>query len=268
MTHNFRAQAKAALKRANEEIATGVDERLRYAALELRLCIEAITYDRAQGYAELLSPDAYRTWQPQKLMEALIQIEPRANQGPSVHFLDESNADGEPPTWVSLGQETVFTLKNIRAEYHALGSFVHYPNLENATTSGPSFEKMRARCPQIAAKLADVLGSPVFNAVLQNVVEIPCDNCDATILKHIPWGVQEVEAACFNCKAEYKISAQGNGEYSSYRLGKNVPCQVDGCGALIAIPREDLKDGGKASCPKCKSIFVITQVYRLTSQTT
>ena len=73
MASSFREQARVALERANAEIESTIDVRLRYAALELRICIEAVTYDRAQGYAELLAPDVYKTWQPQKLMEALIE---------------------------------------------------------------------------------------------------------------------------------------------------------------------------------------------------
>ena len=263
MASSFREQAKAALERANEESESKIDVRLRYAALELRMCIEAVTYDRAQCYAELLAPDIYRTWQPQKLMEALIEIEPHVNEGPIVHFLDESNPEATLPTWISLGKETVFTLKDIRDEYHALGSFVHHPNLGKATTS-TNFEKMRTRCTQISSKLTAVLSSPVFNAVFQNIVELPCDNCGNTIRKHVPSKAESVEAKCYRCNAAYQISAQEDGSYSSNRLGKIVSCVNDGCDGVLAIPREEIKDRAEIACQKCKSKFILAQTYRLT----
>ncbi len=52
MKHDFRSKAREALQRAKNELDAGVDERLRYAALELRMCIEAITYDRAQSFID------------------------------------------------------------------------------------------------------------------------------------------------------------------------------------------------------------------------
>lgn len=263
MASSFREQAKAALERANGEIESKIDVRLRYAALELRICIEAVTYDRAQCYEELLAPDVYSKWQPQRLMESLIEIEPHANEGPTVHFLDESNAEARLPTWVSLGKETVFTLKDIRDEYHALGSFVHLPNLDKAAT-GTNFEKMRTRCIHISSKLTEVLSSPVFNAVFQNIVELPCDSCGNTILKHVPAHAASVEAKCYKCNAAYKISAQEDGTYSSHRLGKIVPCINEGCDGVLAIPREEIKDRAEIACQTCKSKFFLAHTYRLT----
>ena len=43
---NFRSIAKKAVKKAKEELASNDDERIKYAVLELRLAMEAITYDR------------------------------------------------------------------------------------------------------------------------------------------------------------------------------------------------------------------------------
>ena len=263
MASSFREQARVALERANAEIESKIDVRLRYAALELRICIEAVTYDRAQCYEELLAPDVYRKWQPQKLMAALIEIDPLANEGPTVHFLDESNAEATMQTWVSLGKETVFTLKDISDEYHALGSFVHLPNLDKAATA-TNFEEMRKRCIHISSKLTEVLSSPVFNAVFQNIVELPCDSCGNTIRKHVPAKAVSVEAKCYKCNAAYKISAQEDGSYSSHRLGKILPCMNEGCDGVLAIPREEIKDRAKIECQTCKSKFFLSQTYRLT----
>ena len=65
--------ARKSLARAKTELASN---RTRYAALELRDAMEALTYDRALAWANDLPPEEYKTWQPRKLMSALLEIDP------------------------------------------------------------------------------------------------------------------------------------------------------------------------------------------------
>ncbi len=52
---NYRNDARNSLKRAIAELAQADDERLKYAALELRMTMEALTYDRALAYKDELA---------------------------------------------------------------------------------------------------------------------------------------------------------------------------------------------------------------------
>ena len=45
-----RSRARSALASAQSELASNEDQRLKYAALELRMAIESVTYDRALAY--------------------------------------------------------------------------------------------------------------------------------------------------------------------------------------------------------------------------
>lgn len=47
---DYRNDARKYLKRCEEELMTGENERLKYAVLELRMAMEALTYDRALAY--------------------------------------------------------------------------------------------------------------------------------------------------------------------------------------------------------------------------
>jgi hypothetical protein len=59
------------------------DDRLRYAALELRFAMEAVTYDRALAFRDEISPEEYKTWQPRKLMQILHDIDPTVGKSTS-----------------------------------------------------------------------------------------------------------------------------------------------------------------------------------------
>jgi len=74
-TNNFRHAAGVRLAQAKAERQSTDDERFKYTALELRLAIEGVTYDRAMGYKAAISPTELGTWQPKKLMQLLIDIE-------------------------------------------------------------------------------------------------------------------------------------------------------------------------------------------------
>src|ERR1035438_382575 len=54
------------------------DASLRYAALELRRCIEAIVYAKLKIYGDLLPYGSVHQWQPPQAFDALIAIEPDA----------------------------------------------------------------------------------------------------------------------------------------------------------------------------------------------
>lgn len=56
---NYRNQARKSLERANEKLGTGNDEDLKYVALELRMALEALTYDRALAYKDEFPPEEY-----------------------------------------------------------------------------------------------------------------------------------------------------------------------------------------------------------------
>ena len=60
--------------------------RVRYPALELRKDIETTTYNCSQTYMEELPTDECKTWQPQKLLAALVEIEPHAATSGAVEF--------------------------------------------------------------------------------------------------------------------------------------------------------------------------------------
>lgn len=78
MNHNFRQDARDAIERAKEMLEGGnvQGHQLRYAALEVRMAMEALTYERAQSYKAELPESAYDTWQPKRVMQLLLDIDP------------------------------------------------------------------------------------------------------------------------------------------------------------------------------------------------
>lgn len=73
---NFRHEAKKAIDKAKNELASEDDFRLRYVALELRMALECLIYDISKSYRDELSEKDFDKWQPKKLLEVMIEIDP------------------------------------------------------------------------------------------------------------------------------------------------------------------------------------------------
>ena len=70
------------LRRAREFLGTAQLADLRHAALELRFCLEAMTSEKLRVFEKYL-PRSFveRTYQAQKLLKAMKQIDPNADRG-------------------------------------------------------------------------------------------------------------------------------------------------------------------------------------------
>ena len=258
MTVNFRQRARDALARAKAEMDSTDSERLKYAALELRMAIEAVTYERAQSYSDELPPSAYQTWQPKKLMQELLEIEPRADKPSSIAYGIE-DVPGEPAKKMTfLGGEQVFGLKAIKGHYDALGSYLHSPTLKQIEDKGViDGARLKERCAEIVKALEVVFSSPVFNINFGSFTSIPCMNsdCGKTVRKRHPHGVEVLTAQCFECNAEYEITAENNGQWQWRPLVEDVSCPTESCGEVFKLWKHEMKSGSHWRCRGCNRRF-------------
>lgn len=256
MKHNFRKAAREALRRARVEVDSGIDERLRYAALELRMCIEAITYDRAQHYTEELPPDEYKTWQPNKLLGLLVEIEPHAATSGRLSMQLES-APGEPDhPRRELGEQRVYGIREIQRNYHKLGNFLHYPTLGQVQDGGVDLAKARAHCNGVISALEHVLAAPIHHVDFKTLLTFDCE-CRSKIRKRVQPNGEVQDAECFECKAQYVIKATEDGTYSAERKANVVDCPTEHCTAKVRIPVEKMKPGTCWTCRSCSSKYAL-----------
>lgn len=245
----YRNDARAALVRARAELVTGDVHRIKYAALELRFAMEALTYDRAASYKNELPPTEYDVWQPRKLMAVLLEIDASADADSSLAFAEE--IPGHPVGEMrSLGKETVLNLAVLKEHYDALGNHLHVPTLKQAS-KGVDYAKLRSRCEDIGAYLDKVLASPVWNAKLAHFAELECEECGKTIRKRIPKGKTEFDAECFACHVTYKVTDAGPGKTHWQLRGDDVACRGTDCGHSIFVLERDWKAGSTWTCEKC-----------------
>ena len=249
---NYRHDAQRYLRRAEEELGTGEDERLKYAALELRMAMEALTYDRALAYKDEFPPTEYETWQPRKVMSVLLDIDPTADKDSSLAIGTEEEYGVPAPVMTSLGSEKVLSMVILRQHYDALGSYLHVQSMkQNRTGKTLDYSKIRSRCKEIASFITAVLSSSVFHVALGSFATMNCMECGKPIRKRIPHGTGAVRAECCECRASYNIIDRGNGQVEWLPQQHEIECANGDCKQKIFVWHHEMEIGRCWICSNC-----------------
>ncbi len=267
MNMDYRNSARRYLESSNSNLAKNLDASLKYAALDLRMAMEAITYDRALGYKDEFPPEEYETWQVKKVMAILLEIDPSADQDSSL-FVGVEEEYGVPAKEMTpLGAEKVLNLKLLKSHYDALGSYLHVQTIKSLRSGKLiDYKKMRSRCEEISTFLAEVLSSPVFNLTFGAFAAIDCSGCGKTIRKRSPVGAKKVLADCHECEASYTLAEEGDKVKWTPNLHE-LECGNPDCSFRVKLWHREVALGRKWVCAECggDNIFSLGTIYQCPS---
>jgi hypothetical protein len=249
---NYRAAAKQSLERALQEMESTDTNRLRYAALELRMALEALVYERANNYATDASWKKLSKWQPKKLLRLLLEIDPSADKD-AIISIGEPGQEGQPASIMHwLGRERVLKLEEIDTYYDRLGSYLHTPTKAQVGAGAPeSSEKILAKCKELAAILQDVFTSQIFNSDFKISCEIKCVRCGAKVYGRLPPSREESIATCLECEAQYRVKSLSDEQAEWQPITQPLQCSNKECMEEARIFQQDIKPGICWKCEKC-----------------
>ncbi|UPR35947.1 hypothetical protein ISX50_15360 [Vibrio cyclitrophicus] len=250
---NYRHLAREHLKLAYNELSSSSDTRLKYATLELRMAMEAITYDRALAYKDEFPPSEYETWQPKKVLMVLLEIDGNADTSSTISIGKQPDRNTRPDTMQVLGTEKTFTLKMLKKHYDALGSYLHIISMKQSRTGNlQNPNKLRRRCEEIYQFLDEALCSNIFNVTLGNFATLACQECSKPIRKRIPHSFNEpISADCFNCKARYTLTDSGGGNVCWTLNQHELQCSNPNCQKSMILLDHELTVGQRWVCSAC-----------------
>ncbi len=258
--HDFRRDAREAIGRAERQLAdANADEsRLRYAALDARLALEAMTYDRAQAYGDDLPESSYNTWRPQKVMQTLLDIDPRADSNSFIRIGREDTHGGNVPFMQDLGECRVIDMKAIKRHYDALGNYLHVPTLKQVQKdSGQDFARLKSRLEEITGYISHILSSPISNFIAARHATQRCPRCDAVMRWRVPSQPGITEAFCRECSAPFDIELLANGTLRWAAQEIKARCANEECREEAYIWRDKVTPGNAFTCDHCGRQSVI-----------
>lgn len=249
-------EKRQALERATVLLSSTDELSLRYAALELRRCIEAVVYEKLWAYRDRLPPDVARKWQPPQAFRALLVMEPDAEQTVHIRYARETESgvqSSEP--YRALGTDLRFTSAWLRTTYNKLGSLLHasWPFAKNPSTTPLATSKEFLQ--KVSSQLLPFV-EKTFTATLAETVAFKCTECGTTVSANAAGLRQAGEVTCLNadCGCRYVVSV--NGTDYSFRLDALV-ADCAKCKCEIRIPAQRLAMGYRFSCGDCGQKYVI-----------
>jgi hypothetical protein len=226
------------------------EDSLRYAALELRRCIEAIVYEKLRVYGDLLPEDSVHQWQPPQAFDALIAVEPDAEATFTFAVAPQTEPGKMPEApFKVIGVDQRPKGRWIKKTWHKLGFYLHadwpFADDKPKSSSRPFFVKtMNELEPMVSSR---------FSGMMAMTIDFPCSSCGRTV-KVMEKSVENTRrAVCLTCGMPY-CAEKTNGNFTFF--AEEPPFKCD-CGTATFVPSKQLKVGYGFSCRGCKRTFEI-----------
>jgi len=241
------------IERANSLIKEGTAISLRYAALELRFCMEAITYEKLEASASHIPPQILDKWQPPQAVKALLEHEPKTDKG-FVLFAGIEKEYGIPSDNMKfVGEHKAFDLSWLRKHYNKIGGFLHFSH-KRSKNAKVSLERLKSYLEQVSTEVEEVLKGSITGGWLDEVHQFTCSQCSKQIIvgKNTLDSSGHIVCQNTNCRAEYF------GRYDPSSLNVLFELKVTvfdcaQCDSEIPVENKDLKIGFTFECNKCNT---------------
>ncbi|MCE3261563.1 MAG: hypothetical protein K0R43_642 [Pseudoduganella sp.] len=269
MGTTYRNDARVALDRARLALAAREDSNLRYAALELRMALECLVYERAQSYKEELSNKRLSTWQPKQLLNILLELNPNADKTSTISFGLEEEKGVPAKEMKLLGTDRVISLKEIKEYYDRLGSYLHAPTIEQAMQGkGSPGQKLRKSCEDLSNIIDSSLRSPVWNSDFKMTTSIDCEDCGTKIIRRVHKGQDRFEAVCIECSARYILTRTADDRFAWRADTLELACEGSECGEKITVQRQEIAENRAWTCRACGGENAIVLGVKFTPRST
>ncbi len=203
---NYRTNAKAHLARAKDKVNSQKYCDRVYACLDLRMCMEAICYSLLCTYYKNYNNAAedIRVWQPKKVIDELLMIDPYADQTSSIRIAKEKSLGVPDGEFKNLGTDCRLNIKWLNKQHNKLGSYLHEKTPKQKKTNKlPELDK-------IFQELDKVLSSRVYNNTFGIKHDFRCVNCEFPIIRSGKYLSEQLFTSCSKCNSIYDYKKDGD----------------------------------------------------------
>ncbi|MCC4245305.1 hypothetical protein [Stappia indica] len=268
---------KTNIERISKLKAEGSPESLTYAALECRLAIERVCYERLSLAHDYISHDDIRKWQPKDVVNTLIQEvdsritasytfsiskEPISKEG------DLTKEEYEAIEYVEIGTHVGFDPKKMGKLWNAVSHFLHVKvpkqKHESVTEYGEP-DTLAKKIDEVLVELERLSEGTLIAGGLGETVKFKCE-CGAENKRRVSLLKEGQTVSCINpiCLESWSVRVEGD-EISFMRKEISVPCRsclVESTFPEKAIFNLKLDQTGSFTCRECnKTNFFKWKMY-------
>jgi hypothetical protein len=261
---HYRDSAQEHLDAAKALLADSGGQSVRYACLELRMCVEALTYLNLEAYLTEVPNTVMKKWTPKQVIDELLAVDPTADQ--SVHVrIGVEEVIGTPSRDMKyLGEDRRFTVKWANKAHNTLSNFLHEPTIYAHEKGGAADDiTMREKAAEIIEELEAVTSSVIWNVNFSVFTEFKC-GCGWTIKRkpeHLQTG-SLVVCGNVDCGKQYVYSPEPDGKHLFTPDQHSYICNV--CNEKRFIDTHKLKKLPIVVCDGCGSKAQTSMEYLLT----
>lgn len=256
MKINFRHSARKHVEAAKEFVSLEGSKGLRAACLELRMAIEALSYELLQTYNAEVADSAMEKWQPRKVIDELLYVDPNADQTSHISFGKEEEYGKPSKEMKYLGTDHRFSAKWANKAHNSLGSYLHEPTIaQHKAGKSNQDNKIEVKIKEILAELEPILNSPLGNVNFGAFISYDCE-CGFMIKRKQQFLDESKDLSCANCGRLYDYEKYG--EIWKIDLSTmSFVCPSADCVERHTIGRHETQPGFEMTCTKCGSEIVI-----------
>jgi len=246
-------------------LENGTEASLTYAALECRLTIEQVCYDRLKMSYGHITYDDLAKWQPRHIVQQVVED---ANELAASGFVfsmskDPVPSNGPPLTqeefeaqeYIKIGEQAALNLSKLGKLWNALSRVALHSRLpENKSEDVRSYglpEEIKRQVATTLVELEKLKSGTLLSSALGMNYYFPCISCGVEIRRILKLLKHDQVFNCVNpgCRESYQIHKEGE-EISHIRCTVSVQC--DQCGSEVEFPQrlvDELKQGDRLEMP-------------------
>lgn len=239
----------------NSLLEQDTEQSLTYAALESRLTLEYLCYERFKLYFSYLSQSDLKNWQPKHIIK---QISDEVGDNVSKEFsisisnekidgrLPETKEEFESIKYTPLGNQSELKLNKLHKLWNGVSNVaLHIPVPSISSDSINIYgdkDKIRKKVVEVVEFLSNMKGNLLVGGSFGEEYSFNCFVCDTKIKRPVSVLQQKTALSCINpkCQESYVIQKDNHDEFEVIRSVIKFTCL--GCNEELEVPIRAFKD--------------------------
>lgn len=260
------------IKLINSLLEQDTEQSLTYAALECRLTLEYLCYERFKLYFSYLSESDLKNWRPKHIIK---QISDDIDDNVSKEFsisISAEKIDGELPKtkeefesikYTPLGTQSELKLNKLHQLWNGVSSVALHIPVPSISSGNLSIYgdkgNIRKKVNDVVSFLSGIKGNLLMGGTFREEFGFNCFVCDTKIKRPVRNLQNETVVSCINpkCQESYVIQKDRNDEFEVIRRVIKFSCA--GCNEDLEVPTRlfrELRFDQKINinCGKCNTL--------------